>query len=345
MAKKPNKKLSELLIDNVKKFAIGITSEKLSALFFNSKKLKKQPEPVYRLDNNGYRYYYRFENGEPVFYTSVTTMLREQMPTPLSLKKWVSDMGWEESIIEMNERAKYGTFLHAECGELLTLGKYNLDKMDDKLDNYIKKEKLPLGKILWSEDLKRDILSFAQFMKDVNLEPLAIELILWHPLDGYAGAIDLVCEMDIEEKGFFGDNYLSGVNKGQPKETRRTKRIKAIIDLKSGRKGFYASGELQLHAYKEMWNIHFPDMKIEKVFNWSPKEWRNSPTYNLKDQTGSIHASKLPDYVSLAKKDEDNKDVRVTLISGIIDVLKGMDKNLEEVTLKELVKKRHETIN
>ena len=112
------------------------------------------------------------------------------------------------------------------------------------------------------------------------------------------------------------------------------------MDIKSGRKGFYESSEVQLKAYEAMWNIHFPDLPIDKVFNWSPKDWRLSPTYNLKDQTDSKSAKKLPYLVELAKIENDKRNNVITVISGHIDLLKGLADNISEKTFEDLVKEK-----
>ena len=343
MAKKtkPSKKLSELLIGSeVKEIATGITSEKLSALFFDATKLKAQPEPLYRLDSQGHRYYYKFgTDGEPQFFTSVTTLIKNTLPTSPYLIKWLIDKGGDNGKDEAEERALYGTFLHIQAGSLLVNGTYNLDELATTLKTYIEINNLPKDRIKWADDLKRDMLAFAQFMIDCNVKPLAIEICLSHPTDGYAGAIDIVAELDLVEKGFFGEIYASGINKGQPKESKQTKRIRAIIDIKSGKKGFYESHEIQLYAYLDMWNIHFPDYPIDKVFNWSPKDFRTTPSYNLKDQTDSRNAKKLPYLVALAKIEDEKRDNLVTIISGNIDLVKGLAGNIEELTFIELIKK------
>jgi hypothetical protein len=336
MAKR-TKTIKEVLSDSPKEIAGGITVAKLSPLYFNLEKLIKQPEPMYRMDMGGGRLYYRFEDGEPVFYTSVTTMIKNTLPTSPHLIKWIADRGQEEGMAEALERATYGTFMHAECATLLTTGKYDLDKLGAKLELFLTGEKMPYKKE-WEEPLKKDILAFAQFMIDYNVSPLAIEIILYHPTDGYAGAIDLVCEMDYEEKGFFGETYASGANKGQPKESKRKRRILAIIDLKSGRKGFYESHELQLQAYANMWQIHYEEC-VERVYNWSPKDWRGTPSYNLKDQTDSKNLVKLPHLVELAKIEESKRSKTVSLIGGVIDLTKGLDGHVNELTFVELIKK------
>ena len=314
MAKKL-KSIKEVVASNVKEIADGITVEKLSSIFFDATKLKAQPDPLYRLDSSGHRYYYKFdENEEPIFFTSVTTLIRNTLPTSPHLIQWlVSKQG--SGAEEAEERAHYGTFLHVECAELLINGTYDLDKLQKKLDAYAEIHKIQVLKG-WVDELKKDVLAFAQFIIDRNVKPLAIEICLYHPTDGYAGAIDLVAELDWSKK-----------------------RIVGIIDLKSGRKGFYESHEIQLGAYKDMWEIHFPDVRVDKIFNWSPTAWRKSPSYKLKDQTDSSNIAKLPNLVANAKIEDAKRDNSVTTVSGKIDLVKGLGGNIEELTFTELIKK------
>lgn len=326
--------------------APGMTVEQIQAEFFNEDALQEQPEPVYRLDSSGHRYYYTFdEDGEPRFFVSVTTLIKQTMPTSPSLVKWIADMGYEESQRFAQERAHYGTFMHAQIAELLITRSYNLNLIRERLRMFIESEQLPSDFMWYVDDFKKDILAFAQFMKDTDLKPLAIELVLTNPEDGYAGAIDLAAELTIEEKGFFGEVYKTGANAGKPKETKRQRRIRAIIDFKSGRKGFFPEYEIQLHAYMKMWNMHFEAHPIEKVFNWSPKDWRGkTPTYNFKDQTDSKNAKKLPYLVELARIEDEKRENIVISCSGIIDLdnMNGLDNNITELSLAEVVKKRQQ---
>lgn len=324
--------------------APGMTVEQIQAEFFNEDALQEQPEPVYRLDSSGHRYYYTFdEDGEPRFYVSVTTLIKQTLPTSPSLVKWIAEIGYEESQRFAQERANYGTFMHAQIAELLISRSYNLNLIRERLRMFIESEQLPSDFMGYADDFKKDILAFAQFMKDTDLKPLAIELVLTNPEDGYAGAIDLAAELTIEEKGFFGEFYKTGANAGKPKETKRQRRIRAIIDFKSGRKGFFPEYEIQLHAYMKMWNMHFEAHPIEKVFNWSPKDWRGkTPTYNFKDQTDSKNAKKLPYLVELARIEDEKRDNTVVSCSGIIDLdnMDSLDNNITELSLAEVVKKR-----
>lgn len=337
----------EAIPNGAYEIAQGMTSEQIQAEFFNEDALQEQPETVFRLDSSGHRYYYTFdENGEPRFYVSVTTLIKQTLPTSPSLIKWIADMGYDESQRYAAERASYGTFMHAQIAELIINRSYDLNRLKERLKLYIESEKLPSDFINYADDFKKDILAFAQFMKDVDLKPLAIELVLTNPEDGYAGAIDLAAEITIEEKGFFGEVYKTGANAGKQKETKRQRRIRAIIDFKSGRKGFFPEYEVQLHAYMKMWNMHFEAYPIEKVFNWSPKDWRGTtPSYNFKDQTESKNAQKLPYLVELAKIEDEKRDNTIVSCTGVIDIDNptGLDGNIIELSLAEVVKKRKQS--
>lgn len=328
--------------EGVYELAPGLTSEEMLAVFFNDKALVEAPETIYRLQGSSHRYYYTFdEQGQPNFFTSVTTMIKQTMPTSPHLIKWIADMGYDESRVYAQERADYGTFMHTEIAELLINRTYDTEKVKARLKAYIEKESLPSSFINHADEIKKDVLAFAQFMIECDVKPLAIEIVLAHPTDGYAGAIDLVCEMSVEVKGFFGEHFKTGARAGQPKETKQLQTFTAIVDFKSGRKGFYEEHEIQLQAYCEMWQAHFPNKPVERVYNWSPKDWRTTtPTYNLKDQTESKSRYKLKHLVELAGVERDRRNNTVTIVNGVIDLKAGLAANVTEMTLSELVKKR-----
>lgn len=305
--------------------APGITSEEVRAMFFDAESLVEPPYRVWQLNSKGHRYYYRFnEAGEPEFYPSVTTILSQTLPMSPFLLKWITDKGLEEAERYKGERAAYGTYMHKAFEELIINRSYNLDNLKNDLCAYIEANRLPGDFIYYADDLKKDILAFAQFVKDYDVRPYAVEIALVHPRLGYAGLIDMPCSM-LEKPG-------------------SDERINAIVDFKSGRKGFWEENEIQLHLYKDLWNANFEDMRIERVFNFAPKDWRKKPTYTLKEQTDSPNAKKIPALLVLSQIEDEKRDDVFTFVTGRVDLDGECDlsDNYTSMTLAEVVKSRTE---
>lgn len=299
----------------------GMTVEEMTAMFFNVDALIEPPYKIWQLNSKGHRYYYRYdENGNPEFFPSVTTILSQTLPKSPFLIKWIADKGIEESERYKGERAAYGTFMHAAFEELLINRAYDLDGLKGKLKSYIENNRLPDDFIYYADDLKKDVLAFAQFVLDYDVRPLAVEIALVHPYYKYAGMIDCPCTMLAKIGG--------------------TDRINAIVDFKSGRKGFYEEAEIQLHLYRDMWNVNFEQYPITKVFNFAPKDWRKRPSYNLKDQTDSPNAKKIPALLNIAAIEDEKKDNIFTAVSGAImlDNAPDLTQNVISLTLAELIK-------
>lgn len=299
----------------------GMTVEEMQCMFFDKTALIEPPYKVFQLNSKGHRYYYRFdENGQPEFFPSVTTILSQTLPKSPFLIEWIASKGMDEAERYKAERAAYGTFMHAQFEELIINRVYNLDDLKEKLKTYIEVNRLPDNFIYYADDLKKDVLAFAQFVKDYDVRPLAVEIALVHPYYKYAGMIDLPCTMLRKPGG--------------------TERINAIVDFKSGRKGFYEEAEIQLHLYKMMWNVTFEEHPITNVFNFSPKDWRKKPSYNLKDQTDSPNAAKIPALLEIAAIEDDKRDNIFTAVSGSISLDEPQDftDNVISLTLAELIK-------
>ena len=301
--------------------APGMTVEQIKALFFDSSSLREPAYKVFQLNTDGYRYYYRFVNGEPEFYPSVTTLLKRVMPTPPQLIDWMIANGKDGSVEKRDLAAAYGTFMHAQFEQVVITRHYDFDAVPAVVAAYIERENLP-EKVFneWVEKIRKDVLAFAQFIRDYNVRPLAIEIGLVHPEYHYAGCVDMPCVMTDPKTG---------------------EKYNAIVDFKSGRKGFFEEHELQLHLYRAMWNVNFPDVPVARLFNFSPKDWRTKPTYNLKDQTESENAVKLPHLLSLAAIEDGKRDNVVTCISGTLD-LDGapVTDNVTFLSLSALIKSR-----
>lgn len=318
----------------------NITIEQAKALYFDADALLIAPRTVYRMDNRGRRFYFTLDaDNKPRFYLSVTTFINLSLPTPVQLIDWIAENGRDKANDLRDEAAAYGTLLHCEIASMLIQKSYNLDGVGALVAGYIKEQNLSPKCVRWVEGFKRDMLSFAQFAIETNLKPLAIEMMLADDTLGLGGAIDLVCEFDIEEKGFYGEVYKSGDRKGEPKETKQTRRVRAIVDVKSGKKGFYESHELQLRGYKKMWNNFFTETPVELVFNWSPKAWTGStPTYTLKDQTDTPKSFKFDHLLAIAQIEAADREEVATVARGVISLANPtLDANIVTMTLNEIV--------
>lgn len=114
-----------------------------------------------------------------------------------------------------------------------------------------------------SEFQAKALASFDAFAKEYEVEPLAIEILLHSKDHVFAGTADLICRM-----------------------TYKGRRVRALVDFKSG-ENFYRDHAVQLEMYRDAWHEHYGTTHpIDCVFNWSPKDWRTKPTYNLKEQSG-----------------------------------------------------------
>jgi len=126
-------------------------------------------------------------------------------------------------------------------------------------------------------------------------------------------------------------------------DPKTKKDFTAIVDFKSGRKGFFEEHELQLHLYRSMWDVNFPDKPMQRLFNFSPKDWRKAPSYNLKDQTDSVNAKKIPALLALAGIEDEKRDNTLTIVHGVLDLDHGkIADNVLSLSLSELIKSKAE---
>ena len=299
----------------------GLTVEEMTAMFFDEKTLIEPPYKVWQLNSKGHRYYYRYDDaGNPEFFPSVTTILSQTLPKAPHLINWIANKGIEEAERYKGERAAYGTFMHAAFEELLINRAYDLDGLKGKLKEYIEVYRLPDDFIYYADDLKKDVLAFAQFVLDYDVRPLAVEIALVHPYYKYAGMIDCPCTMLAKIGG--------------------DERINAIVDFKSGRKGFYEESEIQLGMYRDMWNVNFEQFPVTRIFNFSPKDWRKRPSYNLKEQTDSPNIRKIPYLLEIAAIEDEKKDNTFTSVNGMVllDNAPDLTQNVISLSLAELIK-------
>lgn len=245
----------------------------------------QSPFMIKRIQKGKERYYTVSDDAVPKFYMSVTSFTSRALSNP-NLSSWREKLGTELADKKSKDAADYGTFMHIQIGDFIKNGFYDFDALDDIVCDYIVSNNLDLSFTgEWINKIHNDLLSFAQFCIDKQVQTIAVEFPIVSDEFMLGGVIDYPCSL------VFGG-----------------KRVNAIIDFKSGRKGFYDSHELQLKLYKDMWNNMFGDIiQMTHIFNWSPKDWRGcTPTYHLKNQTNGVLAHL--GYVSIAQQEGWIKD-------------------------------------
>lgn len=327
--------------------ALGTTTEQMQALYFASAQLHEPTYRLWQLNSKGERFYYTLDaEGNPIFFPSVTTILHAVMPENKFLTEWKLSLGKDEALAYTMERANYGTFVHSQLASLMILRRYNLDSLRESMGKFVERENLPEGFIDAHEDEARaDIIAFAKWMKDYDVRPYAVEVSLYSSR-GYAGMIDLVCNMrefSLEDEQKAREKADGDEKKLAKIEEKFSSRIDAIVDFKSGKKGFYEEYKLQLELYRQMWNENFTDKPIERIFNIAPKDWRGTvnkrPSYSFEEQTADPALAQLPlllDLYKLRKTDEK----KVVMVGGEINLDEDITSNVKIYTLSELVKER-----
>ncbi len=305
----------------------------IEPMYYDGELLTKPPQPVYRSNFGSSRYYYSIDPDtlKILRYPSVTTIIGKMMPTPEYLIKWQAEHGIKRANEIAKQKADYGTLLHICCTDYIVDREFDFDTLDARIDTFIRTKKITYKTDFWEYELKKDLLAFHQFANDYNLKIIAAGLMIFSKKHGIAGELDLVVEMDM-------GTGINGTIIQKDIKNKTVKRVIAIIDIKSGRHGFYPNNEAQLHLYKMLWNDYLPHIGIDALYNWSPKEWTTTPDYNLKNQTNSIERKKVPEYIKLFKMEEENIDFdkkKYVTISGKIYLGYSADNNLKLETFEE----------
>jgi hypothetical protein len=242
-------------------------------------KMIECPYRLFRYDKGHNRFYYRSNTAELLPYLSVTSFCQMALPTSPYLIKWIGDNGSETAEFKRDSKAEYGTLLHIEIGKALKTGGYDFNKLSKVLYESVSPNyRYQVGD--WEHEMKRDLISMFQFFKEKLVSVIGLEFPVYSDECGLAGTIDLIAEVK------FGRGTVN-----------------ALIDFKSGKKGFFDAHKLQLSAYKKMWNEHFESVfPVTHIFNLAPVNWLKSPTYKFENQTNNqFEGEALELYLKLAK--------------------------------------------
>lgn len=305
-------------------------------------------EPEYfncRIDKGGKRFYVRYYDEENyIVAPSFSALIHTVTGVNPMLAAWMADKGKEESEFIKINSANYGTYVHILFSEIMKKKSVylneewffgDMEKFCDLNGHDFKDLKK------WYRQAKRkicdDVIGFFCWLKDYNVKPIAMEYPLMHPQGLWAGTCDLICKLTIDEK-----------------------EIIAMVDFKTTLTPFFEDNEIQLHAYKQLWDLEHPDLAIDKTFNYGCNNFRKKTLkkylsggktgifkpYQFKDQTDSKNVYKWEYYLSLFHGDKSNllfdnkieydnyisidKDSDLTNIMLEYDILKGLLNDLSE---------------
>ena len=89
-----------------------------------------------------------------------------------------------------------------------------------------------------------------------------------------------------------------------------------------------------------MWNVNFEQFPVTRIFNFSPKDWRKKPSYNLKEQTESPNIRKIPYLLEIAAIEDEKRDNTFTAVNGmvVLDDAPDLSQNVISLSLAELIK-------
>ena len=249
---------------------------------------------LFREDDGENRFYYWLgvENEKIVVNTGVgiTTLLSAVMPTSPYLVEWkLNNPNWRDLL---KWSSSYGTLLHMAYGSFLLNRTVPREVIEAAREIAVKAGQ-------GHDMIEKDLLAFAKFVDDYEVEPLLIEAMLiskpiGHAKQHFCQTIDLLAKIKTKEtlwEVVEDGTYKSGKNKGKvkTKKVRTTKTTSKIIciDFKSNffekaDKSFFNSHQHQLIGAKEAVEYNFPDVKVDAIANFAPNNWRTNPSYSFK---------------------------------------------------------------
>ena len=220
-------------------------------------KLLEAPYIVNRDDlSNGRWYYSKDKKGKYEFYFPSVTTILSALDKGEGFARWLGNSVSYEAAMEYGgEAAKIGTITHAYVMYLLYGEKV------DTAEGFQDKDNPDSDLTIIDNRVNKRLEGFEEFIKEVQPIPLAVELMLYNPVQDdsqviypWAGQIDSIYKIN---------NKIW------------------LVDLKTGKE--YKTHSLQLTAYKLLWDSLFPEYPIDYMAClYIGDGWRKKPTYKLK---------------------------------------------------------------
>lgn len=278
MAKKTNKKLSELLANpNVKSTWAEYADNALKPKYY-----------ICRYDDKkGNRFYYFREGEEVIIGAGSTTVFGLVSTERERLNEWKNDHpDWKHLL---NISSEYGTMSHIQKGNIMFNKGVDMAMLEQMT-------KLVVDNGGGHNTPAKDMLAFMRFQEDFHLTPLLIEASLaWqdpNTKEWLMQTIDLLAKMTVtvKTKTTVEDGvYQRGEKIGTPKYKDVTTEEKVekilLIDFKSNffekdKKSFFEVHKMQLMAAKLAVEQNF-DVKVDDIYNFAENSWRTEPSYTF----------------------------------------------------------------
>jgi hypothetical protein len=245
---------------------------------------------VHRFDDKGdNRFYFFLYNGNVEIGSGITGPMGAVSTEREGINRWKdAHPNWRHLF---NVSAEFGTLEHILAGGIFLgngVNQFTLDSMKKIAIDNNQSGDMPI----------KDALAFLKFKEDYDIEPLIVEgQLAWQdPISGQwlTLTIDLLAKMRCQEavKTMVQDGFWSrGEKKGEPKMVeQKTTVIKERIlvgDIKSNffekeDKSYYETHIMQLIAGTRAVEQNF-GIKVDGVFNLSPKAWVTTPSYTFKE--------------------------------------------------------------
>lgn len=276
---------------------------------------------IHRFDIAGQRHYIERKKGAKP-YKSVTTFENQYHLGDDGLTRWsegyINDYGLHAKNSYVSGRAAYGTYLHLKAQDLLLSKPLTLTYKEvyEEIAVYMFEHKVYIDIDDLSRTYIEDIAALLRWYEIYEPEIVGLEVPLMSDKLMLSGTVDFIVKCHDKK------NLYTAVAKKayQLKDADAPKKL-TIIDLKSGRKGFFRGHKYQLNIYAMMWNSLVKDASYkitDQLYNLAPANWTGTePEFNYTNQYNSWIQRELSFYYSLYKfhlQTEFSKNV--TEISG-----------------------------
>lgn len=198
------------------------------------------------------------------------------------------------------EKQQYGTTMHFLFSQFLKEEVFTKKKFKEECRRLMVKHQVFANSTIdfildkYHVHLFHALIGFSKFISDYQVEPIATELIVEDEANWVKTPIDLLCHVvqpiKVKAEVESGEFYKRGEKKGQPKMVTKTfvvpeKKV-AIVDFKSGVKGFYDAHYYQLQWGKDMLKETY-NIEADLVMNYSPNAEMGTD-YKVKEQSGNL---------------------------------------------------------